>query len=149
MWAHRGSLRGFFDIQSPYQRLPCCCGAALWECSVLVEEQVSATPIPELCFLLLQQGRAWAVSHRMELPQLSPQQDSPREPLGTSWKCWERAAVHGQGVPVLAVFPAWSHLVVSRFCRCSRSLRSRFHRWSLPSSGTGNFPALPCVWMCC
>lgn len=35
--------------------------------------------------------------------------------------------------------------VVSRFCRCSRSRRSRFHRWSLPSTGTQGFSALSCV----
>lgn len=136
----QGGSERFFDIQSPRQRPPCCCGAAeqlwggvqgLWKCS--------AGPIPELRVLSF-----------LLLPACVPQNGaSPQEPPGPGWEQWEGAAVHARGGSSAGSVPSMVPAGCERFCGCSRSLRSKFQRWSVPICGTGGVPALPWGWRCC
>lgn len=74
---------------------------------MLVEEQLSATPIPEQDAVLQSAaaGKSLGCVHRMELPQPAPQQGSPQDGSAGS----EQLSM-GKEFPLLAVFPAWSRL---------------------------------------
>lgn len=144
----RWGAERFFDIQSPYQRLSCCCGAAeeLWGVFSARGTAGQCHPHSRARSAVIPSAAAGKSSRlcstEQSFPGLSPQQSSPQEPLGTSWKHGNEQLSMPKESTVLGVFPRWSQLVVGRFCRCSRSLRSRFHKWSLPSLSLGVF--LPC-----
>lgn len=150
VWAHRGALRGFLTsiCLKVLVRDPPAAGEQLSSsggCSVLVEEQVSATPPSRAQRAVLPSAPAgksrtcpWNGASSACPPSQGPAGSDGNEQLSMP-----------KEFPGLGAFPQWSQLVVSRFCRCSRSLRSRFHRWSLPFSGTGAVPALLCGWRCC